>query len=173
MFQGAKQEDKWNAYCLLALLAANYMGKPPSGSHRRKRTPALRQLSLAFSVSQAEIRIEWEPKLLRPSYPPVTKWAKWIAKRQMALELMSISEAHNSIEINFCYFSFPHKIEPTEPSNTLPKMGIVNPMRVHYQKTAFKSKCSQDNLKSCSSLGLLCFLYTRTFFSGIDHSKHQ
>lgn len=61
------------AYCLLALLAAKYMGKPPSGSHGGKRTPALRQLSRAVPVSQAEIRIEWGPKLLRPSYPLVTK----------------------------------------------------------------------------------------------------
>lgn len=78
----------------------------------------MRQLSLAFSDSQAEIRIEQEPKLLRPSYPLVTKWAKWISKRQMALELMRISQAHYSVEVQFCHLSFEDKIEPTERSNS-------------------------------------------------------
>lgn len=112
-----------NACCLLALLAANYIGKPRSGSHRAKRTLALPQLSVAFSVSQAKIRIEWEPKLLRPSYPPVIKWAKWVATRQMALELMRFLQAHNSVEIKSCHFSFQYKIVPTEPSNTFLQNG--------------------------------------------------
>lgn len=56
--------------CLLSACSVSHIlhREAPSDSHREKRTPALWQLSLAFSVSQAEIRIEWEPKLLRPSY---------------------------------------------------------------------------------------------------------
>lgn len=49
----------------------------------------------------------------------------------MALQLMRVSQAHNYTEIKFFYLSFQYKIEPTEPSNTFLKMGIVNPIRVH------------------------------------------
>lgn len=96
---------------------------------QRKKTPSTWQLSLAFSVSQAEIRIEWEPKLLRPPFPRVTKWARRRAKRQMALELMRISQTHDSVEIKICHLSFQYKIEPAEPSNSYPQMGLVYLMR--------------------------------------------
>lgn len=107
----------------------------------------MRQLSLAFSDSQAEIRIEWEPKLLRPSYPLVTKWAKWISKRQMALELMRLSQAHNSIEIQFCHLGFEDKTEPTEPSNSFPQDETSEPHEDPLSEN--KSKGVPDHLKSC------------------------
>lgn len=89
----------------------------------------------------------------------------------MALPLMTVSQAHNYIEIKFFYLSFQYKIEPTEPSNTLPKMGIVNPMRVHCQKTAFKSKRAQGSLECCNSLGLFCSCIPELFSQALITSS--